>query len=156
MAEFIKQAFLKVCPDINFENTVNIQHNYAALENHFRKDVWVHRKGATLATADTIGIIPGSQGTSSYIVKGKGNKASLCSCSHGAGRKMSRTKAREKLNLEAEQKILNDKGILHNITRIEDLDEAASAYKDIDEVMKQQADLVDILVKLEPLAVIKG
>lgn len=156
MANFIKEAFLEVLPDTEFEDEINIQHNYAALENHFGKNVWVHRKGATLARANTIGIIPGSQGTSSYIVKGKGNEASLCSCSHGAGRKMSRKKAREELDLENEKKVLDDKGILHAIRGIEDLDEASSAYKDIDVVMSEQQDLVDILVKLEPLAVVKG
>ena len=156
MAERIKEAFESVIKDVSFEDEINIQHNYAALENHFGKNVWVHRKGATLAREGTIGIIPGSQGTSSYIVRGKGNEASLCSCSHGAGRKMSRKKAREELDLENEKKILDDKGILHAIRSVSDLDEASSAYKNIDEVMEQQKDLVDILVKLQPLAVVKG
>ena len=156
MAKFIKEAFVEILSDIEFEDEINIQHNYAALENHFGKNVWVHRKGATLARENTIGIIPGSQGTSSYIVRGKGNEASLCSCSHGAGRKMSRKKAREELNLENEKKVLDDKGILHGIRGVADLDEASSAYKDIDVVMSEQQDLVDILVKLEPLAVVKG
>lgn len=156
MAKRIKEAFETVIKDVSFEEEVNIQHNYASLENHYGKNVWVHRKGATLAREGTIGIIPGSQGTSSYIVRGKGNEASLCSCSHGAGRKMSRKKAREELNLEDEKKLLDDKGILHAIRSVSDLDEASSAYKNIDEVMEQQKDLVDILVKLEPLAVVKG
>lgn len=156
MAKRIKEAFESVIKDVSFDDEINIQHNYAALENHYGKNVWVHRKGATLAREGTIGIIPGSQGTSSYIVRGKGNEASLCSCSHGAGRKMSRKKAREELNLDNEKKILDDKGILHAIRGVSDLDEASSAYKNIDEVMEQQKDLVDILVKLEPLAVIKG
>ena len=77
---------------------INIAHNYASLENHGGKNVWIHRKGATLAREGTIGIIPGSQGTKSYIVKGKGNKESFESCSHGAGRKMSRSKARKELS----------------------------------------------------------
>lgn len=156
MSKRIKEAFETVIGDVSFENDINIQHNYAAIENHYGKNVWVHRKGATLAREGTIGIIPGSQGTSSYIVKGKGNEASLCSCSHGAGRKMSRKKARECLNLEEEKRILDEKGIIHAIRNIEDLDESSSAYKNIDEVMEQQKDLVDILVKLEPLAVVKG
>lgn len=156
MAKRIKEAFEQVIKDVSFDDEINIQHNYAALENHFGKNVWVHRKGATLARENTIGIIPGSQGTSSYIVRGKGNEASLCSCSHGAGRKMSRKKAREELNLENEKKVLDDKGILHGIRGVADLDEASSAYKDIDVVMSEQQDLVDILVKLEPLAVVKG
>lgn len=152
----IKEAFESVIKDIYFDDEINIQHNYASLEHHFGKNVWVHRKGATLARENTIGIIPGSQGTSSYIVRGKGNEASLCSCSHGAGRKMSRKKAREELDLENEKKVLDDKGILHAIRGVEDLDEASSAYKDIDVVMSEQQDLIEILVRLEPLAVIKG
>lgn len=156
MAKRIKEAFETVIGDVSFDDDINIQHNYATIENHYGKNVWVHRKGATLARKDTIGIIPGSQGTSSYIVKGKGNEASLCSCSHGAGRKLSRKKARECLNLEEEQRILDEKGIIHAIRNVEDLDESSSAYKNIDEVMEQQKDLVDILVKLEPLAVVKG
>ena len=138
------------------EGMINIAHNYAKLENHFDRNVWVHRKGATSATDGEIGIIPGSQGTSSYIVKGKGNRESFMSCSHGAGRKMSRTKAREELDLAGEIKLLNDKNIIHSIRNKKNLDEAASAYKDITVVMEEQKDLVDILVKLEPLAVIKG
>jgi tRNA-splicing ligase RtcB len=89
---------------IVFEPMINIAHNYARLENHFGENVWVHRKGATLATKDTIGIIPGSQGTKSYIVKGKGNPESFMSCSHGAGRKMGRNEAIKNLNLEEEIK----------------------------------------------------
>lgn len=135
---------------------INIAHNYASIENHFGQNVMVHRKGATLARENTIGIIPGSQGTSSYIVTGKGNKESFESCSHGAGRNMSRTKARKTLNLEEEIKKMNDKGIIHGIRTQKELDESASAYKDINIVMEEQKDLVDICVKLEPLGVIKG
>jgi len=142
--------------DCTFEEEINIAHNYAKWENHFGQNVIVHRKGATLARENTVGIIPGSQGTSSYIVKGKGNPESFNSCSHGAGRNMSRTKARKTLNLEEEIKKMNDKGIIHGIRTQKELDESASAYKDIDVVMKEQEDLVEILVKLEPLGVIKG
>ncbi|MDD4111143.1 MAG: RtcB family protein, partial [Clostridia bacterium] len=92
----------------------------------------------------------------SYIVMGKGNIHSFKSCSHGAGRKMGRKEAERRLNLEEEIKRLNDQGILHAIRGIHDLDEAAGAYKDISEVMKNQEDLVDILVELSPLGVIKG
>jgi tRNA-splicing ligase RtcB len=135
---------------------INIAHNYAKMENHFGKNVMIHRKGATLAREDTIGIIPGSQGTKSYIVKGKGNIDSFTSCSHGAGRAMSRTKAIDTLSLETEQKLLDDQGIIHSIRNKSDLDEAAGSYKDISKVMFNQQDLVDILVELIPLAVIKG
>ena len=156
MAHVIKQEFRRVIPEVDFIDMINIHHNYASIEHHYGRDVWVHRKGATLARENTIGIIPGSQGTASYIVKGKGNEASLCSCSHGAGRKMSRKKAQENLNLEEEKRKMDEKGILHTIRGKSDLDEAAGAYKDIDVVMEEQKDLVDILVKLEPLAVVKG
>lgn len=142
--------------DLWFDPMINIAHNYAALEHHFNEDVWVHRKGATLARENTIGIIPGSQGTSSYIVKGRGNPESFMSCSHGAGRKMSRTKAIETLDLEAEKKMMDEMGIIHSIRNKRDLDESASAYKDIDLVMAEQVDLVEQIVRLRPLAVIKG
>lgn len=135
---------------------INIAHNYAKMENHFGKNVMVHRKGATLATSDTIGIIPGSQGTKSYIVRGLGNPESFNSCSHGAGRKMGRNEAEKTLNLEEEIKKLDDQGILHAIRGKKDLDEASGAYKDIDVVMENQKDLVEILIELTPLGVIKG
>jgi tRNA-splicing ligase RtcB len=135
---------------------INIAHNYATLEKHFGQNVLVHRKGATLARQDTVGIIPGSQGSKSYIVQGLGNADSFNSCSHGAGRKMSRTRAQNELSLEDEIKLLDDQGIIHGIRNKNDLDEAAGAYKNIDEVMENQKDLVKILVELKPLAVIKG
>ena len=141
---------------IDKDAMINIAHNYASMENHFGKNVMVHRKGATLARVDAIGIIPGSQGSKSYIVKGKGNLDSFTSCSHGAGRKMGRKEAQRQLNLADEQKILDAQGIIHSIRGAKDLDEASGAYKDIDVVMKNQEDLVEILVELSPMAVIKG
>lgn len=156
MSERIKKAFVEIFGDVVFENEINIHHNYAAIESHYGKNVWVHRKGATSAKLGQLGIIPGSQGTCSYIVRGKGNPASLMSCSHGAGRKMSRKQARENLSVEEEIQKMESQGIIHSITNAQDLDEAPSAYKDIDVVMEEQKDLVDILVKLSPLAVIKG
>lgn len=138
------------------DSIINIAHNYATMENHFGKNVMLHRKGATKATIDTVGIIPGSQGTSSYIVKGKGNIESFQSCSHGAGRRMGRKQAQRELNLEEEKKKLDDQGIIHAIRGAGDLDEASGAYKPIEEVIKNQEDLVEILVELKPLAVIKG
>lgn len=156
MAQRIMDSFADVFPDFNNLNMINIHHNYAALEHHFGRNVWVHRKGATLAREGTIGIIPGSQGTCSYIVEGLGNEASLQSCSHGAGRKMSRMKAKQELTVEGEAKRMDDLGIIHSIRNVNDLDEAPSAYKDIDVVMDEQKDLVKILVKLSPIGVIKG
>ena len=157
MVEEIKKAFCKVLDNnVEFNETINTIHNYMALENHYGKNVFVHRKGAVRARENDIVIIPGSQGTSSYICQGLGNEASLCSCSHGSGRTMSRKKAKETLNLQEEQRKLDEKGILHAIRGQNDLEEASSAYKDIEEVMKNQSDLVKPLVRLEPLAVIKG
>ena len=156
MADSIIKSFKEIFPLFETKELINIHHNYATIEHHYNKDVWVHRKGATLARKGTIGIIPGSQGTCSYIVEGLGNESSLCSCSHGAGRKMSRMKAKQTLTVEEEAKRLNDLGIVHSIRNINDLDEAPSAYKDIDVVTEEQKDLVKILVKLSPLGVVKG
>lgn len=138
------------------DNFINIAHNYAAKEKHFGTDVIVHRKGATSARKDELGIIPGSQGTKSYIVKGKGNPESFESCSHGAGRIMGRKQAIRSLDLREQTAFLNEQGILHAIRGRADLEEAPGAYKNIDEVMGNQQDLVEIMVELSPLAVIKG
>ncbi|MGB4204119.1 MAG: RtcB family protein [Bacteroidales bacterium] len=137
-------------------NFINIAHNYAAKEKHFGTDVIVHRKGATSARKDELGIIPGSQGTKSYIVRGKGNPESFESCSHGAGRIMGRKEAIRNLDLKEQTAFLNEQGILHAIRGKADLEEAPGAYKNIDEVMENQQDLVEIVVELSPLAVIKG
>lgn len=140
----------------SFGMEINIAHNYARLEHHFGQEVVVHRKGATSAREGELGIIPGSQGTKSYIVKGLGNKESFESCSHGAGRRMGRKEAERSLNLENEIKNLDDKGILHSIRGVKDLDEAPGAYKNINVVMDNQKDLVSIEVELTPMSVIKG
>ncbi len=142
--------------DIQTAPMINIAHNYASFENHFGQDVVVHRKGATKADKNTVGIIPGSQGAHSYIVKGKGNKNSFESCSHGAGRTMGRKQAIRSLDLEKEKRKLDELGIIHSIKSRNDLEEASSAYKDITKVMQYQEDLVDIVCELSPLAVVKG
>jgi len=134
----------------------DIAHNYARMENHFGENVLIHRKGATSAKEFEFGIIPGSMGSSSYIVRGLGNPESFCSCSHGAGRKMGRNEAQKKLVLEDEIKRLDEQGIIHGVRNVSDLDEATGAYKDINEVMNNQKDLVEIVVELKPLGVIKG
>ena len=152
----IKESLQMVVPTVNFAEPINIAHNYAAKEQHFGKNVIVHRKGATRAQIDEVGIVPGSQGTPSYIVKGKGNPESFLSCAHGAGRIMGRKQAQRRLDLKFEQKRLEDQGILHSLYRPKDLDEAAGAYKNIDQVLDNQKDLVEVLVELRPLAVIKG
>lgn len=155
MMERIQLSFSDTC-EVTFEQMINIAHNYARMEHHFGRNVLVHRKGATSAREGEVGIIPGSQGTASYIVRGKGATDSFMSCSHGAGRAMGRKQAERTLELATEQKKLDDLGIIHAIRDIHDLDEAAGAYKDIDVVMAEQADLVDVIIKLKPLAVIKG
>ncbi|WP_303924828.1 RtcB family protein [Draconibacterium sediminis] len=157
MMERIKSVFSSVIGEsFSALEFINIAHNYARWESHFGTNVIVHRKGATSAREGEVGIIPGSQGTKSYIVQGKGNTESFQSCSHGAGRTMGRKQAQRELVLEEEIEKLNSKGIVHSIRNIRDLDEAPGAYKNIDVVMENQADLVDILVELSPLAVIKG
>jgi len=156
MMTHIQEAFATHINNVIFDPIINIAHNYAAWEKHFDKKVLVHRKGATSAKEGETGIIPGSQGTKSYIVEGLGNPESFMSCSHGAGRMMSRTQAIKTLNLEDEISKLDALGVIHGIRHKKDLDEAASAYKNIDEVMNFQKDLVHIKHTLKPLAVIKG
>jgi len=156
MMERICEVIKDNVPEAEFEPMINIAHNYAAWENHFGENVIVHRKGATSAREGEVGIIPGSQGTKSYITEGLGHPDSFCSCSHGAGRLMSRTEAVRSLNLEEEIAKLDSKGIVHAIRYQKDLEEASSAYKNIDEVMASQTDLTRIVTSLEPVAVIKG
>lgn len=156
MMERIEEVLSESLPGISFEPMINIAHNYAAQENHFGKDVFVHRKGATLAREGGIGIIPGSQGTASYIVEGLGNPDSFCSCSHGAGRALSRSAAIRTLDMAEEVAQLNAKGIVHAIRCQDDMQEASGAYKDIDEVIANESDLVKVRTKLLPIAVIKG
>jgi len=156
MMEKVLEAFRDVFPEMQHDAPINIAHNYASSEKHFGKNVLVHRKGATSARAGELGIIPGSQGTNSYIVRGLGNRDSFESCSHGAGRKMGRKDAQRSLDLAHQQSLLDDKGIIHSLRTKKDLDEAPGAYKDIQDVMDNQTDLVEIVVKLSPLAVVKG
>ena len=156
MMERIQEVIADSLKGIEFEPMINIAHNYAAIEHHFGKDVIVHRKGATLAREGVIGIIPGSQGTASYIVKGLGNPDSFCSCSHGAGRVLSRKAAIKTLDMDAEVRNLEAKGIIHAIRCQDDMQEASGAYKDIDTVIANESDLVKLKTKLLPIAVIKG
>lgn len=156
MMQRIQEVITDALPGIAFEPMINIAHNYAAWENHYRQNVIVHRKGATLAREGMVGIIPGSQGTASYIVEGLGNAASFNSCSHGAGRVLSRTAAIASLDLQAEVVQLEAKGIVHAIRSQDDMQEATGAYKDIEEVIANQTDLIKVKTKLLPIAVIKG
>jgi len=154
MMENLQYSMKTVFPNAEFSEMINITHNFASLENHYGEDVYIHRKGATKAFQEEMGIIPGSQGTFSYIVKGKGNPESFKSCSHGAGRKLSRNKAQKLLSLSQQKKLME--GIVNDIKNVKDLDEAPGAYKDIKTVMNNQKDLVDIVVELRPLGVLKG
>jgi tRNA-splicing ligase RtcB len=156
MMERIEEVLSDSLPGIEFEPMINIAHNYAAVEHHFGSDVIVHRKGATLAREGVVGIIPGSQGTASYIVEGLGNPESFCSCSHGAGRVLSRTAAIRDLDLREEVERLEAKGIVHAIRSQNDMQEASGAYKDIEEVIANETDLVKVKTRLLPVAVIKG
>ncbi len=156
MMERIEEVIADSIKEVEFEPMINIAHNYAAIEHHFDSDVIVHRKGATLAREGVTGIIPGSQGTASYIVEGLGNPESFCSCSHGAGRLLSRKSAIKTLDLQQEIAMLEAKGIVHAVRSRDDLQEASGAYKDIDEVIANEADLVKVKTKLLPVAVIKG
>ncbi len=132
---------------------LEIHHNYAAKEEHFGKEVVVHRKGAICARAGERGVIPGSMGTPSYIVEGLGNEESFFSASHGAGRTMSRQEANRVITEEMANAAMQ--GIIYSPWK-GDYAEAPMAYKDIEEVMDCQRDLVRPLVKLTPLAVLKG
>jgi tRNA-splicing ligase RtcB len=132
---------------------VDCHHNFCQLENHFGTEVWITRKGAVSAKAGQYGIIPGSMGAKSFIVQGKGNPESFNSCSHGAGRKMSRTEARRKFNESDLQ--LQTVGVECRKDRAV-IDEIPSAYKDIDEVMKNQEDLVEPIFQLKQILCIKG
>jgi tRNA-splicing ligase RtcB len=135
------------------EEVVNCHHNYVVREHHFGSDVWVTRKGAIRAREGDLGIIPGSMGARSYIVRGKGNPESFSSCAHGAGRRMSRTAAERQFtpaDLAAQtQGVIcrKDKGVL---------DEIPGAYKDIDQVMANQADLVEVVHTLKQVVCVKG
>ena len=164
MMEVMKATLAEFVPGANFVRTIDIHHNYAAFEEHFGEKVCVHRKGATSAKLDEIGIISGSMGTASYIVRGLGNPESFMSCSHGAGRRMSRIAASTTLTVEECDKAMDGivcerwhkyKGFGKAKGRL-DLSEAPQAYKDIEDVIASELDLVEPLVRLVPLASLKG
>lgn len=135
------------------EMAVNCHHNYVTKEHHFGENVWVTRKGAVRARKKDLGIIPGSMGTGSFIVEGLGNTESFCSCSHGAGRKMSRAKAKRTITLEDHKRAMQ--GIEARVDQ-DIIDESPAAYKDINGVMKAQEDLVNIKYRLRQIVNVKG
>ncbi len=154
MMERVLQACRETLRSFTIEKSaVNCHHNYVEREHHFGADVWVTRKGAVRAGTDELGIIPGSMGAKSFIVRGKGDADSFCSCSHGAGRKMSRTAAKSKFTVEDHIKATagvecrKDKGVV---------DETPMAYKDIDKVMAAQSSLVEVVHTLKQVVCVKG
>lgn len=135
------------------ETAVNCHHNYVSRENHFKANVLVTRKGAVRARRGDLGIIPGSMGAKSFIVRGKGNLDSFCSCSHGAGRSMSRGEARRRFTVE--DHIAATEGVECR-KDAEVIDETPAAYKSIDAVMAAQADLVEVVHTLKQVVCVKG
>jgi tRNA-splicing ligase RtcB len=134
---------------------VNCHHNFAAREHHGGKDIWVTRKGAIKADTGDLGIIPGSMGARTFIVRGKGNALSYNSCSHGAGRRMSRGQARKQITEEALRQQMAGRVWLDDRAR-QLLDEGPDAYKDIEQVMREQQDLVEIVHELRGIVNYKG
>ena len=154
MMRLILHALKKHLPPFTLlGEAINCHHNYVAVEEHFGEKLFVTRKGAISAHMGQLGIIPGSMGARSYIVRGLGNSESLCSCAHGAGRRMSRSEAKRRFNREdlAEQtqgvECRKDSGVI---------DEIPGAYKDIDQVMANQSDLVEVVHTLKQVVCIKG
>lgn len=154
MMRLILDAIRPLLPSFQMsKEAINCHHNYVTQETHFGANVYVTRKGAISAYDGELGIIPGSMGAKSYIVRGKGNPESFCSCSHGAGRRMSRSKAKRLFSVDdlsaqtAGIECRKDSGVL---------DELPAAYKDIDQVMAHQADLIDVVHTLRQVLCIKG
>jgi tRNA-splicing ligase RtcB len=154
MMELIVEALRRHLPQFDVtDEAINCHHNYVEQERHYGESVYVTRKGAIRAREGELGIIPGSMGARSYIVRGKGNPESFCSCAHGAGRRMSRNEAKRRFSradLETQTQGVEcrkDKGVL---------DEIPGAYKDIDKVMADQTDLVEVVHTLKQVVCVKG
>lgn len=142
---------------VEYGETINCHHNYAALEHHFGKNVWVHRKGATRVRSGELAVIPGAMGSYSYVVEGLGNPDSFCSSSHGAGRNYSRTGAKNAFSVEQVMVDLKEQGVVLGKSNKNDVaEECRFAYKDIDFVMENQKDLVKPVKKLKTVGVVKG
>ena len=142
---------------VEFGEEVNCHHNYAALENHYDANVWVHRKGAVRVREGEMAVIPGAMGSYSYVVEGKGCKESFCTSSHGAGRSYSRSGAMQSFTVEKVMVDLKEQGVVLGKRKKNDVaEECRFAYKDIDRVMAQQSDLVTPVRKLRTVGVVKG
>ncbi|RKO67102.1 RtcB family protein [Desulfofundulus salinus] len=153
------RVILEIChsllPDFAWGEELDVHHNYASLEKHFGQQVMVHRKGAVRAVGDVI--VPGSMGSPSYICRGLANRESFASCSHGAGRVMGRNEARRRIPVEKVIKEMQTLGVeLFKAKKGDLAEECRQAYKDIDQVMEDQKDLVEIKIRLQPLGVVKG
>ncbi len=154
MMRLILAAIAKVLPPFKLtKEAINCHHNYVAIEEHFGERVYLTRKGAIRAGKDELGIIPGSMGAKSHIVRGKGNAASFSSCSHGAGRRMSRTAAKRTFSVNDLE--LQTQGVECRKDKAV-IDEIPGAYKDIDVVMENQTDLVDVKHTLKQIVCVKG
>jgi tRNA-splicing ligase RtcB (3'-phosphate/5'-hydroxy nucleic acid ligase) len=135
--------------------TINNHHNYARLERHGGGDLWITRKGAISARAGELGVVPGSMATGSFIVRGLGNPDSYLSASHGAGRAMSRGEARRRFTVDDMERAMEGRTWLRTKAR-ELIDEIPGAYKDLDQVMADQTDLVEVVHRLETVVNYKG
>ncbi len=155
MAERLLTSLFEVVGAGRHVRTLNCHHNFTQLEHHGGKDLWITRKGAIKAARGDEGVIPGSMGTRSYVVSGLGSTASYSSCSHGAGRRMSRTAARQRLSVESLREAMAGKA--WNADRAQALlDEHPDSYKDIDAVMAEQSDLVEVQHVLHQVFNYKG
>ena len=143
--------------ELKYEEEINCHHNYAALENHFGENVWVHRKGAVRARKGELTVIPGAMGSYSYVVRGLGNSESFCTSSHGAGRAYSRRGAMEAFSCEEVMVDLKNQGVILGKKNKKDVaEESRFAYKDIDRVMENHKDLVEPVRRLRTIGVVKG
>lgn len=154
---FVSKAEKYTGMTVNFSDEINCHHNYASLENHYGKNVWVHRKGAVSAREGEMGIIPGSMGSYSYITRGLGNPESFMSSSHGAGRLYSRTAAVKEFSAEKVMLDLEEQGVVLGKRKKSDVaEESRFAYKDIDKVMENQRELTETVKRLFTAGVVKG
>lgn len=157
MMDVVMDELVKVKSNVHFSNIVNAHHNYAAQEKHFGQSVMVHRKGAIKAAKGELGIVPGAMGSYSYIVEGLGNPQAFNTCSHGAGRKMSRRQAKRSIPRERTLSDLQKLGVVLGKNKKGDVsEESRFAYKDIDFVISQELDLIKPVKRLQTIAVIKG
>ena len=156
MMDAALRAFFRFVGTGRERRRINCHHNFTQLESHHGRDLWITRKGAIKADVTDHGVIPGSMGTRSYIVRGKGNPMSYRSCAHGAGRRLSRTQARKRFTVEDMATQMADTRSWQRESAADLLDEIPAAYKDVDQVMADQADLVEVEHTLHQILNYKG